>query len=382
MRDTTTVVENRPSEEAPPRPRARRVNLVPLKRYSRAHLELAARQSVRDEAIAALAAATKALGDQLGHAVTAHARLLDGTLQPLQHLGRDSVYVVVELSNASAMALVEVEGPVVSYLLRLAAGSDARTVAITALTRIEAAALGWLALTVISGLRSVNAFDQRFSPRLVDLTMDRGQALRSIDAAVRHLAIELQLSGADPIGTARILVPSKLLQLAIQTAPLSEPPPAPPVVIDATITAETRFGRAQLLRADVGDLAPGDAIVFAGTQLVDGRLYGPARFLTRSFQLSGALGADGLVVSRANPLTPEKPMTASLNVDVEIELTTIQLPIRQLGAIAPGAVLPLHINAAQTVTLRIDGKPVALAELVEVEGEIGARITAMLDGAP
>jgi type III secretion protein Q len=72
-------------------------------------------------------------------------------------------------------------------------------------------------------------------------------------------------------------------------------------------------------------------------------------------------------------------MSSSLNVDVEIELTTIQVPVRQLGAIAPGSVLPLHINAAQTVTLRIDGRKVALAELVEVEGEIGARITAMLE---
>lgn len=72
-------------------------------------------------------------------------------------------------------------------------------------------------------------------------------------------------------------------------------------------------------------------------------------------------------------------MANGINVDVEIELTTVQLPIRQLGTIAPGAVLPLHINAAQTVTLRIDGRRVALAELVEVEGEIGARITAMLE---
>jgi len=92
------------------------------------------------------------------------------------------------------------------------------------------------------------------------------------------------------------------------------------------------------------------------------------------------LGADGFDVTRAAPITQESTMSA-LNVDVEIELTTIQLPVRQLGAIAPGTVLPLHINAAQTVTLRIDGKAVALAELVEVEGEIGARITAMLEDA-
>lgn len=290
MRDATTVVGPTPEELLTPKPRARRVNLTPLKRFTRAHLELAKREAVRTEAIAAMTAATQALSTQLGQNVMATPRLLDGTLQPLQHLGRESVFVVAELSPASAMAIVELEGPVVSYLLRLAAGSDARTVAVTALTRIESAALGWLALSVIGGLRSVSAFEQRFSPRLVNVTMDRGDALRGIDAAVRHLVIELQLAGEHPIGTARVMVPAKMLQLAVQTAPLSEPPPAHDVVLDTMVTANTRFGHAELLRADSGDLASGDVIVFAGTHLVDGRLFGPARFLTRSFELSGELG--------------------------------------------------------------------------------------------
>ncbi|MDP3234675.1 MAG: FliM/FliN family flagellar motor switch protein [Myxococcales bacterium] len=366
--------------DAPAKPRARRVTLTPLKRFSRAHLELASRHSVRDEATQALIAATQNVSAQLGHPLTATARIVDGTLQPLQHLGRESLFVVLELSRASTMAIVELEAPVVSHLLTVAAGSDSRTIAVTSLTRIEAAALGWLALSAIAGVRTVPAFDARFSPRLVTLTLDRGEALRSIDAAVRHLAIELQLSSDHPLGTARVLVPAKMLQLAVQTAPISEPPPALEAVLNASLTARCRFGHAELLRADIGELSAGDVIVFAGCRLSADQLHGPARFLTRSCELTGVLGADGFTVTRAAPLTPETTMS-TLNVDVEIELTTIQLPVRQLGAIAPGTVLPLHINAAQTVTLRIDGKAVALAELVEVEGEIGARITAMLEDA-
>lgn len=384
MHDATTNVGTRLREPTPPagKPPARRVTLTPLKRFTRAHLELAARASVREEASSAFTAALAALGAQLGHPMSGTARVLDGTVQPLQHLGRESAFIVVELAHASALALVEVEAPVVSHLLQVAAGSEARTVAVTELTRIEAAALGWLALSVISALRTVTAFDDRFSPRLVTLTADRGEALRSIDAAVRHLAIELKLDGAHPLGLARVLVPAKMLQLAVQTAPLSAPPPAAEIVLDATLTARCRFGHAELLRADSGDLTAGDVIVFAGCRLDGSLMHGPARLVTGSFELTGELGADGFCVTRATPLTPEPAMSTSLNVDVEIELTTIQLPVRQLGSIAPGAVLPLHINAAQTVTLRIDGKAVALAELVEVEGEIGARITAMLEGAP
>lgn len=379
MHDATTNV-GKPAEDTAARPRARRVTLTPLKRFSRAHLELASRESLRAEASQALAAATQSVSAQLGHPLITSARVLDGTLQPLQHLGQGSLFVVVELSQASTMAVVEIEAPVVSHLLCVAAGSDARTVAVTSLTRIETAALGWLALSAIAGVRTVPAFDTRFSPRLVTLTLDRGEALRTIDAAVRHLAIEVQLTSDHPLGTARVLVPAKMLQLAVQTAPVSQPPPALEPVLNASVAARCRFGHAELLRADIGELAPGDVIVFAGCRLSGDQLHGPARLLTRSFELNGELGADGFNVTRAAPLTPESTMS-TLNVDVEIELTTIQLPVRQLGAIAPGTVLPLHINAAQTVTLRIDGKAVALAELVEVEGEIGARITAMLEDA-
>jgi len=379
MHDATTNVGKAAEElDAPAKPRARRVTLTPLKRFTRAHLELASRESLRAEASQALTAATQSLSAQLGHPLTASARILDGTLQPLQHLGRESLFVVFELSQASTMAVLEIEAPIVSHLLSVAAGSDARTVAVTSLTRIETAALGWLTLSAIAGVRTVPAFDARFSPRLVALTLDRGEALRSIDAALRHLAIELQLSSDHPLGTARVLVPAKMLQLAVQTSPVSEPPPALESVLNASLTARCRFGHAELLRADIGELTAGDVIVFAGCRLTGEQLHGPTRFLTRSFQLTGELGADGFTVTRAAPLTQQESAMSTLNVDVEIELTTIQLPVRQLGAIAPGTVLPLHINAAQTVTLRIDGKAVALAELVEIEGEIGARITAML----
>lgn len=380
MRDTTTLVG--PFEAALPRPSARRVTLTPLKRLSRAHLALAERRAITDEAHAALEAATKAVSSELGHPLTATTRLLDSTLQPLQHLARESLFVIVELSAIGATALLELEAPFVAHLLRVAAGSEARTLAVTELTRIESAALGWLGLAAVAGLRSVESFEARYAPRLVTWTMDRGEALRSVDAAVRHLAIELRFSNEHPLGGARVLVPAKLLQTAIQSAPRSEPGPALAAVLDATVDATWRFGHAELARAHLSELTIGDVIVFAGCRLAETQLHGPARLLTRSIELSGELGADGFTVTRAVPLTPESSMASTLNVDVEIELTTIQVPLRQLGAIAPGAVLPLHINAAQSVTLRIDGKAVALAELVEVEGEIGARITAMLEGAP
>ena len=68
----------------------------------------------------------------------------------------------------------------------------------------------------------------------------------------------------------------------------------------------------------------------------------------------------------------------SVPVEIEVELTRLRLPLHQLGTVRPGSIIPLHINAAQHVVVRIGDKAVARAELVDIEGEIGARIISML----
>ncbi len=67
-----------------------------------------------------------------------------------------------------------------------------------------------------------------------------------------------------------------------------------------------------------------------------------------------------------------------LPVDVEIELTRLLVPLSELSVLKPGALLPLHINASEPVLLRVGDRAVARAELVEIEGEVGARILALL----
>ena len=69
---------------------------------------------------------------------------------------------------------------------------------------------------------------------------------------------------------------------------------------------------------------------------------------------------------------------ASLPVEVEIELTRLLLPVSELAALRPGGVLPLRISASEPVVLRIGERAVASAELVDIEGEVGARILALL----
>ncbi len=65
----------------------------------------------------------------------------------------------------------------------------------------------------------------------------------------------------------------------------------------------------------------------------------------------------------------------TMPVDVEVELTRLRLTLSELANLKPGTVLPLMINGAQPITLCVGDKAIARADLVDVDGELGARIT-------
>lgn len=67
-----------------------------------------------------------------------------------------------------------------------------------------------------------------------------------------------------------------------------------------------------------------------------------------------------------------------LPVDVEIELTRMTMSLSELAALKPGALLPLRVSASEPVLLRVGDRAVARAELVDIEGEVGARILCLL----
>ena len=80
----------------------------------------------------------------------------------------------------------------------------------------------------------------------------------------------------------------------------------------------------------------------------------------------------------STPPPPPLEEGAALPVEVEVELARLRMPLSELAMLRPGAVLALHMNASEPVLLRVGDRAVARAELVEVEGEVGARILALL----
>ena len=121
----------------------------------------------------------------------------------------------------------------------------------------------------------------------------------------------------------------------------------------------------------------------------DEHLLGRGRLVTRGFELTGEFTPQGFSLNRARKralslepnvanMMEQSEAVPPLPVDVEIELTRLMLPLSELAALKPGQLLPLRINASEPVLLRVGDRAVARAELVDIEGEVGARILSLL----
>lgn len=104
----------------------------------------------------------------------------------------------------------------------------------------------------------------------------------------------------------------------------------------------------------------------------------------------GAIGvALDAVRDRITVLSPyERPRMSSeeLATDLEIPLAIVagdvNVSARSLLELAPGQVLSLGRSLGGPVELRAGARTLARGELVEVEGELGVRITELVDAAP
>lgn len=379
MSEATVITHVGPTPPVAGGKAGNRVRLNPLRRLTRAHLAIASRPEAVAQLSDATARVTALVGGQLKSPLACRATLHPSTVHPFSHLAAQALFFTIELGG-EALGLLEVDLLGTSALLACVAGNNEPIGIPGKLSHIEEAALAWVVLSTLSAMRGEKVF-QRFDPRLVALTLDRGDVLRQVDARIRYVAIGLELEFAELRCSGRLLIPAMWLQSVFSEMPVE--PGLDPLdeVARAAISAQCLIGTAQLPSQDVGALTCGDVVLFAGVAQHASGLVGPGRVITPTFELRGTFADAGFAITHTiTRPAQEKPMskTEQVSVEVEIELTRLRLPVHQLGTIRPGAVLPLHINAAQHVVLRIGDQSVAHAELVEIEGEIGARIVAML----
>jgi flagellar motor switch protein FliM len=72
-------------------------------------------------------------------------------------------------------------------------------------------------------------------------------------------------------------------------------------------------------------------------------------------------------------------MLRELPVEVVCELGRVAMSGRELLELRPGAIIPAGRPLSGPVDLTVGGRIVARGELVDVEGEIGVRITQMCE---
>ena len=378
---TTQITETVPAPANVARtPLANRLRLTAVQKLTRAHLAIATRPATASALSEAVSRVVQKLGPQLKTTLVCRASLLPSTIHPFTHLAGRSLFVTLEFGG-EALGVLELDllaaGAVLS---RITGGPDPVGIP-SRLSPIEEAALGWVVLTTLAELRAEQVF-AGLCPRLVSLTLDRGEVLKQIDARLRHVAIQLELGIGETKCLGRLLLPSLWLQSKFDALPEEGAPALLAELSIAMITARCLIGTAALPQADAVALSCGDVVLFPNLAQHPKGLIGSGRLIASSFELQGTFTDAGFTLTRAfERPTQESHMSQvdpTVPVEVEIELTRLRLPLHQLGNVRPGSVLPLHINAAQQVIVRIGDKAVARAELVEIEGEIGARIIAML----
>jgi type III secretion system YscQ/HrcQ family protein len=156
----------------------------------------------------------------------------------------------------------------------------------------------------------------------------------------------------------------------------------------ARVSLPLELGRTALSSADLAALAIHDVVLFDKLGVRDARggpvwlrlgrggfrarLDGEALHIVEPFRLGR--GAPSMA-EETQKSEGSDALVGELPVEVVCELGRVTMSGRELIELRPGAVLPVGRPLAGPVDLTVGGRVVARGELVDVEGEIGVRIT-------
>jgi len=304
--------------------------------------------------------------------------MADAPVPPARALGHAVLLCIVALGGPGADGVLELDPRLASALAAARIGASGPDVPVLAATRFERALLGELLLTVLAALREKGQAESRWRPRLVEIGAARAEAerrLKSAPAAVVELDLE------SPLVRGRVVF--HLPELALCAVALSVPPGrAPPGTVagEARLQFSPRIRCGTVWAAELAGLCAGAAVVLPRARVVDGVLFGSAALVRPGLALSGNVEAEGFrhgrteLRSSTEEVTQVDPALSELPVELEVELARISLSIAELGSLQPGAVLPLRVSPGDPVFLRAGDRRIARAELVEIEGEVAARV--------
>ena len=297
-------------------------------------------------------------------------------------------------------------------LLRLSATGQRR--AVLAIEPSLALAVVRRALGAASEARSRPLLDEAEAAKLVELV---GRAVADMGARVEGYAADVSALGPldalfpDPMvlaldgrlttpagaGWVRLLSPERL-----RTRP---PLLRARSLLDARrqrlagipVALRVEVGRTRVTRAEFAALTVGDVVLFEqfgprppfggplllrlGRGAIAAHLDGEGLTVTKAYSLGGSTMAAQDPTSPAPHEASEgddfstEALLRALPVELVCELGRVTLDGRELLELRPGAVIPIGRPLAGPVDLTVGNRVVARGELVDVEGEMGVRVT-------
>ncbi len=164
---------------------------------------------------------------------------------------------------------------------------------------------------------------------------------------------------------------------------------------DATVALRLEVGRTAVARSDLSGLGAGDVILFERFGVRDARggpvtlrlghggfgarLDGDTLTIEEHFRLNRGVATMEFDPSQKGEAASADQLLRELSVEVVCELGRVTLSGRELLELRPGAVIPAGRPLSGPVDLTVGGRVVARGELVDVEGEIGVRITQLCE---
>jgi type III secretion protein Q len=354
---------------------------IATRKVSRARVLLARRPALRGEVDALCRAASEAISGCLSAEIHLTARMADMPVQPSRALGHSAVLCAVSLDGPGSNVIVELDPRLVATLAAVRTGGTGPDVPVLAATRFERALLAELLLGVLAALREVGAAEARWRPRLVEVGIARAEAERRLGGG-SSLLVEIELEGSTVRGRVALHLP----ELAVRAVALGVPEHrgAPgPVLAEARLDFSPRITCGAVWASEIAGLV-GAGVVLRGAHLVGGLLEGPVSLVRPGVTLTGTLGATGFRHATAERRMPSQEVTqvdpalSELPVELVVELARLSLSLSEVGALQPGAILPLRVSAGDPIFLRAGDRRIGRAELVEVEGEVAARVLELL----
>lgn len=348
------------------------------RKAGRARVLLDRRASLPAELEQLRKAAADALTTALGAEVQLDARMMDTPVVPSRALGHTAVFCLLAFGGPGAEAVLELDPRLCAALAAQRTGAARPDAPVLAATRFERALLGELLLQVLAALRGVGSPEARWRPRLLEVGASRPEAEGRL-GTTRALMVELTVDSGAARGRATLHVPELALRAVALGVPEQQALPAP-----RWGTARLRFSPrvrcGSVWPQELAGLMPRAAVVLPGARLSDGALHGPVALVRPGVRLDGALSIEGCRYAGAELHAPSQEVThvdpalSELPVELEVELACLSLSLAEIGGLQPGTLLPLRVSAGDPVFLRAGDRRIARAELVDIEGEVAARI--------